>query len=632
MAENLSGLYISESFPRLVQISGSQLADGTGSLLSSLDVDVTSATSATSASYATFAETSNSASFATTASYALNAEQVDTGSLLITASISGVTQTFTKGDGSTFTNTITDATSASFATTAVSSSYATTASFALNAPTLDTGSFVKNDTDSYTSTGKVEHVITLTQAEFNSISASADPNTLYYITDAVASVVSASYALSASHAENASTADSATTATSASYAITASHADNASTSNFATSAGTASLATTATLATSASHAVTASHALISEDLVSTANINISSITASNASFVSASITNLTTITGSIVQVGDAFVLLNTATPTSRYAGLKVEDSGSTPSNFTASFFFDSQTNDWNYEYSGSDPTNFGVAMFGPEYSTKGSPVYPTNNRLLKGNGGHHVQDSSITDDGSIVSFSAELDVTGGVTASAGFLGDLTGNASTATTATSSSFATTASYASNAQSAVSASHSEFATSASYALTSTSASHAVNSDSALTATTASYVAGANVDGTVALATTASFASTIADGITINDPIISGSVNAEVQALAIASNTASMDCSTGNFFTLTLASSATTHLDASNIQAGQTINVKITQPATTGSLTFSSDFAFPTGSEYAGSAVGSAVDLISMVSFDTTKLYANQIENLV
>ena len=90
--------------------------------------------------------------------------------------------------------------------------------------------------------------------------------------------------------------------------------------------------------------------------------------------------------------------------------------------------------------------------------------------------------------------------------------------------------------------------------------------------------------------------------------------------------------MDCSTGNFFTLTLASSADTHLDASNIQAGQTINIKITQPATTGSLSFSADFAFPTGSTYTGSAVGSAVDLISMVSFDTTKLYANQIENLV
>ena len=56
------------------------------------------------ASYAT------TASNALTASYALNAggggggETVDTGSLLITSSITGLTQSFTKGDGTTYTN------------------------------------------------------------------------------------------------------------------------------------------------------------------------------------------------------------------------------------------------------------------------------------------------------------------------------------------------------------------------------------------------------------------------------------------------------------------------------------------------------------------------------------------------
>jgi len=58
------------------------------------------------------------ASYATTASFALNAggggATISTASLLTTSSISGITQSFTKGDGSTYTNIITNATTASF--------------------------------------------------------------------------------------------------------------------------------------------------------------------------------------------------------------------------------------------------------------------------------------------------------------------------------------------------------------------------------------------------------------------------------------------------------------------------------------------------------------------------------------
>ena len=56
------------------------------------------------------------ASYALTASFALNAggATFDTGSLLTTSSISGLTQSFTKGDGSTYENYITNAVSASF--------------------------------------------------------------------------------------------------------------------------------------------------------------------------------------------------------------------------------------------------------------------------------------------------------------------------------------------------------------------------------------------------------------------------------------------------------------------------------------------------------------------------------------
>jgi len=46
------------------------------------------------------------------------------------------------------------------------------------------GSVVDNITDTYTSSADIKHVVSLTQAEYDLISGSADANTLYYITDA----------------------------------------------------------------------------------------------------------------------------------------------------------------------------------------------------------------------------------------------------------------------------------------------------------------------------------------------------------------------------------------------------------------------------------------------------------------
>jgi hypothetical protein len=124
----------------------------------------------------------------------------------------------------------------------------------------------------------------------------------------------------------------------------------------------------------------------------------------------ASIAYLESVTGSAKIIGDAFIVLNNDTPAERYAGIIVVDSGS--ANTSASFQYDGVSNDWFYEYTGSDPLNFGVALFGPEYGTKGSPIYNTNNRIVKGNGGHHIIDSNISDDGSNVSINSNTQITG----------------------------------------------------------------------------------------------------------------------------------------------------------------------------------------------------------------------------
>ena len=139
------------------------------------------------------------------------------------------------------------------------------------------------------------------------------------------------------------------------------------------------------------------------------DLNLSSVTSSNAIFTNivvngtGSFALIESITGSAKIIGDAFIQLNENTPSQRYAGIQVVDSGS--SFATASFFFDGLVNNWMYEYTdaGSD---YALALFGPEFPTKGSPVSLTPNTVPIATGSHHLVDSNITDDGSTVTINS----------------------------------------------------------------------------------------------------------------------------------------------------------------------------------------------------------------------------------
>ena len=114
------------------------------------------------------------------------------------------------------------------------------------------------------------------------------------------------------------------------------------------------------------------------------------------------------------------------------------------------------------------------------------------------------------------------------------------------------------------------------------------------------------------------------------TLKDTVVTGSFFGSVTDITPSNQTASLDCSTGNFFTLTLSSSVDTLLTASNIQPGQSINLRITQPSTSGSLSYGSEFKFPNGLPYSVSATSSVEDILSFIAFDSTALYGSSLKN--
>jgi hypothetical protein len=141
--------------------------------------------------------------------------------------------------------------------------------------------------------------------------------------------------------------------------------------------------------------------------------------------------------------------------------------------------------------------------------------------------------------------------------------------------------------------------------------------------------SYTASNNTKWSTLGSLSSSFATTGSNVFTGSQTItgsitITGSAYGNVADLTISSNTASIDMRRSNFFTLTLASSATTRLEATNIRPGETVSVLITQPATSGSLVLGSMFKTAGNYPYQVTTSGSAQDLLSLVSFNDSVIY--------
>ena len=127
--------------------------------------------------------------------------------------------------------------------------------------------------------------------------------------------------------------------------------------------------------------------------------------------------SIQTISSSNLVIGAALVTLNTATPSARYAGLNVVDSGSVGG--SGSFLYDAVQDEFVFVHRGNG-TNVTSSHFvmGPEtYDNLGNETYLTNNRLVKGTGKEHIVDSNITDDGTTISLGSNVVITGSITVS-----------------------------------------------------------------------------------------------------------------------------------------------------------------------------------------------------------------------
>jgi hypothetical protein len=120
-------------------------------------------------------------------------------------------------------------------------------------------------------------------------------------------------------------------------------------------------------------------------------------------------------------IGLEFINLNTDTPSLRYAGINVFDSGSVGA--SGSLLYDSQNNQWLFVHaeSGSADVDSSILLFGPLATNNfGSEPLLQPNRILKtqstNNHGHHVTQSAIIDNGSLVSIDYSVNVTGSLNA------------------------------------------------------------------------------------------------------------------------------------------------------------------------------------------------------------------------
>ena len=125
-------------------------------------------------------------------------------------------------------------------------------------------------------------------------------------------------------------------------------------------------------------------------------------------------------------------------------------------------------------------------------------------------------------------------------------------------------------------------------------------------------------------------------INSGSFVNDGslIYTGSSIGNLTALAISSNTASIDFRDGDYFTLELVSGSNTFLEInpSGTKPGQTAILKVQQPDPgSGTLTYGANFKFPGGTIPTVTDGTLTEDIFTFVQFGQNDTYVTSIQNL-
>ena len=118
------------------------------------------------------------------------------------------------------------------------------------------------------------------------------------------------------------------------------------------------------------------------------------------------------ITSSQLNIGDNIISVNTSTPSIRFGGFSVIDSGSNPQQ-SGSILFDSVENQWIFVHQTVGTVTSSLLLMGPQtYNNIGGETNLTPNRLLKSVNSEHVGDTNITDNGTDVIVNSNTQITG----------------------------------------------------------------------------------------------------------------------------------------------------------------------------------------------------------------------------
>lgn len=159
------------------------------------------------------------------------------------------------------------------------------------------------------------------------------------------------------------------------------------------------------------------------DVVITGSLNVLNTLTVNT--IVAQTSSILYISSSTLNIGTDRITVNTNTPSVRYGGLSVIDSGSSPQR-SGSILFDSQNNQWIFihQNSGGSVTS-SVFIQGPQtFDNIGNETTLTVNKIPKATGGdlgEHIGDSNITDTGTLVTIQSNTIITGSVNISGSLL-------------------------------------------------------------------------------------------------------------------------------------------------------------------------------------------------------------------